>query len=176
MEEQRIKEQSVSFTSRVSVPVIKPFIPHQSKLLIDRVSTPSQHPHDFFFFFAKSRALLMRLCNDINGSIRCKWRREPINAHRGAQKNPQRDNNITITKSNVSGSSRTSAPAMCARSSDLSSLRARSHTHTRTRSCCCRFSAQQVWAPSGILAFAETNTGFKRRLQAQRLLMLSPTP
>lgn len=113
----------------------------------------------------------MRLCNDINGSIRCERRREPINAHRGAQRNPPRDNNITITKSDVSGSSRAAAPAMCARScSDFSSLRARTHTYSHFCCCCC-FSARQVrgpcQAPLGISAFAETNTGFKRRLQAQ---------
>lgn len=105
----------------------------------------------FFFFFTKSKALLMRLCNDINGSIRCERRREPINAHRGAQRNPRRDNNITITKSDVSGSSRTAAPAMCARScSDFSSLRARTHTDSHFCCCCC-FSARQVRGPVGPL-------------------------
>lgn len=161
----------MSYASRFTGAVIKPFIAHQSKALIDSVS-PSLSPHTAFFFPPKCKALLMRLCNDINGSIRCERRREPINAHRGAQKNPPRDNNITITKSNVSGSSRTAAAAVCARRrSDFSSAHA--HTHTQSLVVLLLLQQPSSWAPSGILAFVETNTGFKRRLQAQRRLTLS---
>lgn len=155
------KEQSVSY-GYISV---AQSLSLSYRIRANGLLTRSPGPHTVFFF-PKCKALLMRLCNDINGSIRCERRREPINAHRGAKKNPLRDNNITITKSDVSTSTCTPAAAMCARSSsDLSPL------HTHSHCCCCRFTFQL-----GILPFVGNNTGSKSRLQAPcRLLLSLPT-
>lgn len=143
MEGRRIKEQSVSYASRSSGAVIKPFIPHQSKLLIDSVS-PSPCPHTVFFFSPKCKALLMHLCNDINGSIRCERRREPINAHRGAQKNPPRDNNIYHHKEQrerllARCGGRHVCKELLASFFSFVHTHARTHTHSHWCCCCCCF-------------------------------------